>query len=669
MPLLFTTQWLADSLIRAICWTLLHSLWQGLLLAAIAGGLILLTRRSVAAVRYNLLATLFFVFLGVVVFTFIRQLNIHTPVNAPVTFTPQHPAQVIPQPTIVQMAELKANQPEALLTRFTGYFNQHAALIVTIWFMIFLAKAVKLIGGLAYIQRIRNHKIYTPAATWTDRLQELSDAVGVRLPVRLLESGLVKVPLVTGILKPIILVPIGLMANLPAEQVEAILLHELAHIRRRDFVVNMAQSFAEILFFFNPAVLWISALIREEREHCCDDMAIAVTQSKTNFIQALVSFQEYQFSQSGNLAMAFPGKKNQLLNRVKRIISNTNKTLNLAERSFLVLCFCLMGILSVVFSQTVQTNKPGKKAATKQEPILPGKKTTVRAITNENTEQPEKQEATATDEPATKQQATDNSANQSNDSSYRPYNTQYDSSYQHYQAIYKPYGTSGADTIPFLRKNGSVMSGVMTTIRDGKEYKIVLDNNKVAGLKIDGVKIPQDKLPDYYGIINSIFSQEIAESDKAYGTRVQESENITNALVNQQAELNLHQEGSHQQLTAVNNKLSNLQAQDKLATHSLLSLKQNLRTDSTRAIQVKPQVSLKKSAAEDIIDDLKKAGIITETNPLSFKLNINEFIVNGKAQPEDVLKKFREKYVANASNAYSYARNGGHTSTSIVIDK
>ena len=95
----------------------------------------------------------------------------------------------------------------------------------------------------------------------------------------LLESCLVQVPIVIGQMRPVILLPVGLLAGLPAEQIELILMHELAHIRRYDYVVNMLQTFIEGVMFYNPAVWWISKVIRTEREHCCDDLVVAATRN------------------------------------------------------------------------------------------------------------------------------------------------------------------------------------------------------------------------------------------------------------------------------------------------------------------------------------------------------------------------------------------------------
>ena len=97
-----------------------------------------------------------------------------------------------------------------------------------------------------------------------------------------------------GFFKPLILVPMGLLTHLPADQLHAILLHELGHIRRQDYLVNLLQRFAETVFFFNPAVLWLFALLRRERECCCDDLVLLHTGNRKSYLDALVGFQEYR---------------------------------------------------------------------------------------------------------------------------------------------------------------------------------------------------------------------------------------------------------------------------------------------------------------------------------------------------------------------------------------
>jgi bla regulator protein BlaR1 len=341
-----------NDLVLALCWTLIHSVWQGLLLAIITGVVLVSTRKSNAKKRYRILTSLFFLFMLVTVGSFVREFNL---VN-------NHSS------AIVLSNSITGNQPlvnvtgaanldgvvasNSFLDRFKDYFNTHASLIVLIWFVIFIARLIKLTADLAYVQRLKNYKTYSPSQKWKDKIEELVLKLGIRKKIQLLESGIVKVPVVMGVLKPVILLPIGLLAHLPADEIEAILLHELAHIQRKDYFMNLLQSFAETLFFFNPALMWLSSMIREERENCCDDIAISVTNNKTKFINALIAFQEYNFS-TNSYAMGFPGKKNQLLNRVKRIISDRNKTLNTMEKSLLTFGMSVLIMFSFVAAKKV----------------------------------------------------------------------------------------------------------------------------------------------------------------------------------------------------------------------------------------------------------------------------------------------------------------------------
>jgi hypothetical protein len=184
---------------------------------------------------------------------------------------------------------------------------------------------------------------------------ELAQRIGITRVVRILESTVVKTPMMAGVLKPVILLPLGMLAQLPPQEMEAILLHELAHIRRKDYLTNLLQCLAEILFFFNPAVLWISSLIREERENCCDDIAVGQVRDKRDLVSALVSFQEYNYLHG---ALTFAGTKNHLLRRVKRIVHRENKTLDIREKFFLLACLFVTAGLTMAY--TYQTPAPVK---------------------------------------------------------------------------------------------------------------------------------------------------------------------------------------------------------------------------------------------------------------------------------------------------------------------
>jgi beta-lactamase regulating signal transducer with metallopeptidase domain len=326
-----------DTILRAVCWTLLHSLWQGLALAVAAGIVMLLSKKAGAALRYNLLCWLMILFIIVSGYTFYRQL--YTPVSAAPSITNLAAgAGISPvdgKAPLTGTPDTGASALRDSIASFIQYFNAHASLVVVTWFILFLARFVKVLSGLVYVQRIRHYQTSPAPADWELRLTQLLEKLQIKVRVSLLESALVKVPVVVGILKPVILVPVGMLARLSPQQVESILIHELAHILRRDYLFNLLQNLVDTLFFFNPALLWVSSLIRGERENCCDDIAIGETKSRKQFVEALVSFHEYTQSVQG-YALSFAGKENHVLRRVKRIVYKKNHTLNPGERVLLM---------------------------------------------------------------------------------------------------------------------------------------------------------------------------------------------------------------------------------------------------------------------------------------------------------------------------------------------
>ncbi len=351
-------QLFTDQTIQALYWTLVHSMWQGLLLAIMGGLVIVSTKKSGPGLRYNLLTILFFLFVGATCFTFSRELRLAASSEIPLatSFFPQNE----PSTGISSGSNAKLNvvAPENnFVQRIVKYFNANASLVVAIWFIVLCAHCIRLLANIGYIQRIRYHRTHSPPEFWELKIDELAARLHIRKQVELLESEIVKIPMVIGLLKPVILFPFSLLSQLPPQQVEAVLLHELAHIKRKDYFVNLVQSFAEILFFFNPGVLWISTLIREERENCCDDIALNATNCKKELIHALVSFQEYNLS-SSKYVTAFPGRSNHLLNRIKRILTNNNKTLNNMEKISLLTGIVIASFIMIAFAQKKQI--PGK---------------------------------------------------------------------------------------------------------------------------------------------------------------------------------------------------------------------------------------------------------------------------------------------------------------------
>ncbi len=213
--------------------------------------------------------------------------------------------------------------------------------------------------------RLRVRGVCLPNPLWIERVSRLADLTGVPRPVRLLESSLARVPVVAGWLRPVILFPVGLLAAMPVGQVEAILLHELAHIRRHDYLANLVQTLAEGLLFHHPAVWWISAVIRNERENCCDDMVVAARGERLEYATALAALEQSRWA----LSNAPAANGGQLMQRISRLLApgkTTRAFLSPVPTALPAAILALAAAITVVAWPTPQ--QPAQPAATAKDP-------------------------------------------------------------------------------------------------------------------------------------------------------------------------------------------------------------------------------------------------------------------------------------------------------------
>ncbi|HYE58068.1 MAG TPA: M56 family metallopeptidase, partial [Rhodothermales bacterium] len=175
--------------------------------------------------------------------------------------------------------------------------------------------ALRLVGGLASTYRLRRQAL--PAAEWLrERVALLARRMGLTRAVSVAVSERVHGPVVFGWLKPVVLLPLSAVTGLTPEQLEAVLAHELAHIRRHDYLVNLMQSVTETLLFYHPAVWWVSGRIRDEREDCCDDAAVATCGDAIVYARALSSLERLR--PAPRFAMAATG--GSLTARIRRLV-------------------------------------------------------------------------------------------------------------------------------------------------------------------------------------------------------------------------------------------------------------------------------------------------------------------------------------------------------------
>ncbi|MBM3724883.1 MAG: GWxTD domain-containing protein [Acidobacteria bacterium] len=251
--------WVKTAVSEALGWALVHSLWQG---AAAAALLRLLAAGRGARVRYWLACA---ALLAIVVSFGLTFWHALPPDGM------RWARREIPAPIVLPDAAGGTARPAAFpASEVLGW-------LTPFWLVGAVLFQMRVVGGWVGTRRLRRVGVCEAPRPWKQTLAELAARMRVSRPVQLLESSLAAAPVVIGYLRPAILVPAGLLAGLPPDQVEAILLHELAHSRRHDYLINLLQAVVEALFFYHPAVWWISGFVRAEREHCCDDLAVAAT--------------------------------------------------------------------------------------------------------------------------------------------------------------------------------------------------------------------------------------------------------------------------------------------------------------------------------------------------------------------------------------------------------
>lgn len=290
--------------------TLMHAIWQ---LAAIAALLMLVlyfVRRTAFRTRYAMGVGALALMLALPIATF---LYMYTPATTQAAGTAE---TALLLPGISQIPDLVSSNSGTIFTGISTFFSANAQMLVLIWLIGAAIFAIRFAGGFFHVQRLRNRNTAPVPTQVQATLARLQDQLGIRRAVTLLQSSSVDTPMVIGALKPVILLPMGLLSGLTTEQVECVLAHELAHIRRWDYLVNILQSIVEIVLFFHPATWWVSKMVREERENCCDEVVLALKHNKLVYARALLNLEAIRV-QPPQLAMATTG--GSLFKRIKRI--------------------------------------------------------------------------------------------------------------------------------------------------------------------------------------------------------------------------------------------------------------------------------------------------------------------------------------------------------------
>lgn len=369
-----TTVFSPHPFVHFLGWFLVHSLWQAILIAAVTALLLISLRRRSANLRYivgciALMLMLAAPLLSTICFSPTPNATKPNRSATPVVrrITPQTyafnegPRPAIPprsyEVTLVPQRRFVARDPlvEAFANTWSRFMQSTSAVaqslvpwfpwMVGLWSAGCSLLAARLIAGLRTVSKLRASGQPLQDERCQTILARLQATMQIRSVVRLLESPLATVPAVIGWLRPIVLMPASMSSGLTISELESLLAHELAHIRRHDYLLNVIQSLAETILFFHPLVWWLSRVVRTERENCCDDMAVMVCGNRIAFARALARMEELR-SQRSAFALAASG--GSLLARIRRVVGQDTRGGSTWIRTSAAVLVALGGLVATV---------------------------------------------------------------------------------------------------------------------------------------------------------------------------------------------------------------------------------------------------------------------------------------------------------------------------------
>jgi uncharacterized protein (TIGR03435 family) len=299
--------------VQALGRSLLHFLWQGSLLALLLW-IVKTFAPASARVRYAVASLIMLTMPVALIVTVAQGYR-----NEPSAVSTAHRASSHPQqaPSETSREALIAGVPTS--GTHAGVTEWLPGFVVCLWIAGVLLLSVRAGGGWMRAQRL-TRRVLPASDELEDMMTRLKHRLGVSGPVRLYTSAIAAVPTVIGWLRPVILLPVATIIGLSESQLRAILAHELAHIRRHDYLVNLLQTAIETVLFYHPAVWWVGKQMRIEREHCCDDIAVAVSGNAFEYAEALAELEQIR---AGIPEPALAATGGELIGRIRRLLGQS----------------------------------------------------------------------------------------------------------------------------------------------------------------------------------------------------------------------------------------------------------------------------------------------------------------------------------------------------------
>ncbi len=325
--------WISPEVLRTLGWTLLHFVWQGAGLAALFAVAAAVCRS--ASARYALAVSVLVLMVASPIGTF-TWLHSET---IPAVRAGAEGASTWAGTSTQNATALSGSRAPALAPRAKQSMGM--LWLVEAWFLGVVVLSLRTAGGLFLIERMRRKEIKQVERKLYERCLALQRKMGLDRMIQYCECYRLDTPAVLGWFRPVVLLPVRALTGLTEEQIEAVIAHELAHIRRFDCFVNLFQIAAETLLFYHPAVWWVSQRIRAERENCCDDEAISICGDAVNYARALTLMEEWRTAP----ALMMAANRSPLAERVVRLLGLSGATGRTRLAGLGVSFVCLAGAL------------------------------------------------------------------------------------------------------------------------------------------------------------------------------------------------------------------------------------------------------------------------------------------------------------------------------------
>lgn len=325
--------------------TLIDSLWQGAIIMLLAFLGLVLLRKSSARIRHNLLLLCLLALPICSVYSFLQHTAIDSAFTVNNSITEEQAKMVDPNPLVPDLQLLSTPAQNEMVFFGLAFKTQWFGLI---WAMGLTLMTLKILGGYFYLNRLNVSSVFLDDQSLKGLLDRLKSSLGINRPIVLRTSSRVSSPMIYGYFKPVILFPLGLIQGLTTEEVEVILLHELAHLKRNDFLINIVINVLRAVYFYHPAFWFLQSQLDNEREFATDELVISRQANSLLLIRALAKTQEFKMTTA---SLGFAGNsKHQLLKRVNRIMKKQQTPNWLSS----VLVIAILASSSLLISQSAK---------------------------------------------------------------------------------------------------------------------------------------------------------------------------------------------------------------------------------------------------------------------------------------------------------------------------